>query len=168
MSIRRDNSALDDTAERFEKGHFMGITLAYRARLADLTRIEEFEDRLLDFSLEVGGQAQIWRSYSNDDPKRVVRGAILSLAPGQESVSLLVAPEGWLIGLTDIKDAERGRLTEPPWCFTKTQFGPVEGHVMLVEIFTALRRELIRAADAFSRRRRHNGRPGPGATRPRR
>jgi hypothetical protein len=121
----------------------MGITIAYRGRLADLTRIEDFEDRLVDFALEVGGLAQIWRSAAADDPQRMVRGVILNLAPGQESASLLVSPEGWLIGLVDIKDAERGRLTEPPWCFIKTQFGPVEGHVALVEMFAALQREFL-------------------------
>jgi hypothetical protein len=78
----------------------MGITIAYRGRLADLTRIEDFEDRLLDFALEVGGQAQIWRTYDDDDPKRMVRGVILDLAPGLESTSLLVSPEGWLNSFT--------------------------------------------------------------------
>jgi hypothetical protein len=121
----------------------MGITIAYRGRQADLARIEDFEDRVLDFALEVGGQAQIWRSFADHDPQRMVRGVILTLAPGQEAVSLLLAPEGWLIGLTDIEDAECGRLTEPPWCFTKTQFGPVEGHVTLVEMFAALQREFL-------------------------
>jgi cytochrome c556 len=121
----------------------MGITIAYRGRLADLSRIEDFEDRLVDFALEVGGLAQIWRSAADDDPQRMVRGVILNLAPGQESASLLVSPEGWLIGLVDIKDAERGRLTEPPWCFIKTQFGPLEGHVALVEMFAALQREFL-------------------------
>jgi hypothetical protein len=120
----------------------MGITIAYRGRLADLTNIEDFEDRLLDFALEVGGMAQIWRSQA-DDSMRMVRGVILNLAPGQESTSLLVSPEGWLIGLTDIKDAELGRLKDPPWCFVKTQFGPVEGHVALVEMFSALKREFL-------------------------
>ena len=121
----------------------MGITIAYRGRLADLTRIEDFEDRLLDFALEVGGLAQIWRSCADDNPRRLIRGVILDLAPGQESTSLLVSPEGWLIGLTDIEDAEHGRLKEPPWCFIKTQFGPLEGHVALVEMFAALRREFL-------------------------
>jgi hypothetical protein len=121
----------------------MGITIAYRGRLADLTRIEDFEDRLLDFALDVGGLAQIWRSAADDDPQRMVRGVILNLAPGQETASLLVSPEGWLIGLVDIEDAERGRLTEPPWCFIKTQFGPLEGHVALVEMFAALQREFL-------------------------
>jgi hypothetical protein len=121
----------------------MGITVAYRGRLADLTRIEDFEDRLLDLAREVGGQAQIWRSHADDNPQRMVRGVILNLAPGLETTSMLVSPEGWLIGLMDIEDAEQGRLTEPPWCFTKTQFGPLEGHVALVEMLAALQREFV-------------------------
>ena len=36
----------------------MGVTVAYRGRLADLIRIEDFEDCLLDFALEVGGLAR--------------------------------------------------------------------------------------------------------------
>jgi hypothetical protein len=121
----------------------VGITVAYRGRLADLSRVEDFEDRLVDLALEVGGLAQLWRSYADDDPGRVVRGVILDLAPGLESTSLLLSPEGWLIGLVDIEDAEQGRLKEPPWCFTKTQFGPIEAHVALVEMLTELRREFL-------------------------
>jgi hypothetical protein len=121
----------------------MGIIIAYRGRLADLTRIEDFEDRVLDFALEFDGLAQIWRSQSDDEPRRMVRGVLLNLAPGQEPVSLLLSPEGWLIGLTDVEDAEQGRLTAPPWCFTKTQFGPLEGHVALIEMLTALKQEFL-------------------------
>ncbi len=121
----------------------MGITLFYRGRLADLTRIEDFEDRVVHLALELGGLAQIWRSQSDTVPSRVVRGVILDLAPGMETVSLLVAPEGWLIGLMEVEDAENAQLTEPPWCFAKTQFGPLEGHVALVEMFTALERTFL-------------------------
>jgi hypothetical protein len=121
----------------------MGITISYRGSLADLGRIEDFEDRLLDLALDVGGLAQIWRSHADDDPKRMVRGVILDLAPGLESTSLLISPEGWLVGLTDIQDAECGLLTEPPWCFTKTQFGSVEGHVALIEMLRALKAEFL-------------------------
>jgi hypothetical protein len=121
----------------------MGISIAYRGTLADLRRVEDFEDRLLDLALDVGGLAQIWRSHSDSDPERIVRGVILDLVPGQESTSMLVSPEGWLIGLTDIENAEAGRLTEPPWCITKTQFGSIEGHVMLVELLSAMRREFL-------------------------
>jgi hypothetical protein len=121
----------------------MGVTIHYRGRLADLTRIEDFEDRLVDFALEMGGMARIWRTWADDNPERMVRGVILDLAPGQESTSLLLAPEGWLINLTEIQDAEEGRITEPSWCFVKTQFGTVEGHVALVEMFAALKREFL-------------------------
>src|SRR5260370_12567293 len=99
----------------------MGITIAYRGRLADLTRIEDFEDRLIDLALEVGGLAQIWRSYADRDSQRVVRGVILNLAPGLESTSMLVSPEGWLIRLPHIADPQSGQLKHTPHNFTTTQ-----------------------------------------------
>lgn len=121
----------------------MGVTISYRGSLADIERIEDFEDRVLDLALEVGGQARVWRSVCDDDPRRVVRGIMLDLYPGQETTSLLISPEGWLINLSEIEDAENGRLGEPPWCFVKTQFGPVEGHAALVEMLAALKREFF-------------------------
>lgn len=121
----------------------MGVTISYRGSLADIDRVEDFEDRVLDLALEIGGHARVWRSVHDDDPRRVVRGVMLELYPGQETTSLLISPEGWLINLFEIKDAENGRLAEPPWCFVKTQFGPVEGHVALVEMLAALQREFF-------------------------
>lgn len=121
----------------------MGVTISYRGSLADIGRVEDFEDRVLDLALEVGGHAHVWRSVNDDDPRRVVRGVMLDLYPGQETTSLLISPEGWLINLFEIEDAEEGRLAEPPWCFVKTQFGPVEGHVALVELLAALQREFF-------------------------
>lgn len=121
----------------------MGIAVCYRGSLADPDRIEDFEDRVLDLALELGGQARIWRSANDDNPSRMVRGVILDLCPGQETTSLLISPEGWLIGLIEIKDAEKGQLAEPPWCFVKTQYGSVEGHVALVEMLAALKKEFM-------------------------
>jgi hypothetical protein len=121
----------------------MEISIAYRGRLADLSRVEDFEDRLLDLALELGGQAQIWRSHADQDPQRMVRGILVNLAPGQESTSLLLSPEGWLIGLADVQNAELGRLAEPPWCSAKTHFGSLEGHVALIEMFVTLQREFL-------------------------
>jgi hypothetical protein len=121
----------------------MGVTIAYRGRIADLSLIEEFEKRIVDFAAEHGGEARVWRTHADDDPDRVVRGVILNLAPGQESTSLLFSPEGWLINLTEIEDAELGKLKEPSWCFVKTQFGPIEGHVALVEMFAALKHDFL-------------------------
>ena len=36
----------------------MGMTVHYRGNLKDLDRVEDFEDRILDLALELGGQAQ--------------------------------------------------------------------------------------------------------------
>lgn len=121
----------------------MGITVSYRGSLDDLDRVEDFEDRVLDLTLELGGQAQLWRTANHDNPRRMVRGLIANLFPGQEPLSLLISPEGLLINLTEIEDAEKGRLDESPWCFVKTQFGPIEGHVALVELLTVLKQEFF-------------------------
>ena len=43
----------------------------------------------------------------------------------------------------EIEEAERGELTEPPWCFCKTQFGSVTGHVAVVELLAAIRKEFL-------------------------
>jgi len=83
----------------------MGVTIPYRGSLADIERVEDFEDRVLDLALEVGGQARVWRSVADDDPRRIVRGVMLELYPGQETTSLLISPEGWLVQL---KRALRG------------------------------------------------------------
>lgn len=121
----------------------MGVTIHYRGSIADLDRVEDFEDRMIDLSLALGGDCRVWRSAGDEYPERIVRGVILDVAPGQESTSLLISPEGWLIGLIDMEDAERGKLTEKPWCFVKTQFGSVEGHVAVVELLSAIKREFM-------------------------
>ena len=119
----------------------MGITIHYRGSLAEIERVEDFEDRVIDLALAVGGNVRLWRSADEQDRSRMVRGLIVDLAPGQESTSLLVSPEGWFINLVEIEDAEKGELSEPPWCSIKTQFGPIEGHVALVELLAALKKE---------------------------
>jgi hypothetical protein len=121
----------------------MGITVHYRGRIADMDRIEDFEDRVLDLVLELGGRAEIWRSTADHDPQRMVRGVLAHLHPGQETTSLLISPEGWLVPFFQIEEAEQGTIAEPPWCFVKTQFGPVESHVALVEMLAALQREFF-------------------------
>lgn len=121
----------------------MGVTIHYRGRLADMDRVEDFEDRVIDLVLELGGNVRLWRSADDADPSRMVRGLFVDLAPGQETTSLLLSPEGWLVHLFQIEEAEKGLLDEPPWCFVKTQFGSIEGHVALVELLTALKAEFF-------------------------
>ena len=121
----------------------MGISIHYRGSLADLDRVEDFEDRVIDLVLAIGGNVRLWRSADDNDRSRMVRGLFVDLATGQETTSLLISPEGWLIHFVEIEDAEKGLLAEPPWCSVKTQFGPIEGHVALVELLTALKKEFI-------------------------
>ena len=121
----------------------MGVTVHYRGQFADLDRVEDFEDRVLDLVLDLSGKAEVWRSTADDDPSRMMRGLLINLEPGQDTLSLLVSPEGWLITPFQIEAAERGELTEPPWCFCKTQFGSVTGHVAVVELLAAIRKEFM-------------------------
>ncbi len=121
----------------------MGVSIHYRGSFKDLDGVEDFEDRVLDLVLDLGGHARIWRSSDSGDSDRVVRGLLVDLAPGQESTSLLISPEGWLICPWDIEAAERGELTEPSWCSVKTQYGPIEGHVALVELLAAIKRQFM-------------------------
>lgn len=131
---------------RSERGNtfFMGVTIHYRGKLDDLARVEEFEDRVLDVVAALGGHATIWRSFGQEDPSRIVRGLLVQMCPGQDTLSLLISPEGELLNLFEIKDAEQGPLPEPPYCFVKTQFGSLQGHVAVVALLDALRGEFFK------------------------
>lgn len=119
----------------------MGVTIHYRGKLDDLLRVEEFEDRVLDVVAALGGHATIWRSFGQSDPTRMVRGLLVQMCPGQDTLSLLISPEGELLNLFEIKEAEQGPLPEAPYCFVKTQFGSLQGHVAVVSLLDALRSE---------------------------
>ncbi len=101
------------------------------------------EDRVIDLALAIGGLTNLWRSWSKVPPGRVVRGLIANLFPGQDSISLLVSPEGWLVPLHEISAAEEEAFSGPPTCWVKTQFGSLEGHVALVELLRFLKREFF-------------------------
>lgn len=117
----------------------MGMTIHYRGRLAHLSQLETLEDLLIDLVLELGGQVNVWRSVAEHDSSRMVRGLLLNVEPGQETLSLLFSPEGFLTTLVDISDAELGTMQELPWCSIKTQYGTPVGHAAVVEILTLLR-----------------------------
>ena len=91
----------------------------------DVGDVEEMEDRVLDRVLDLvfalGGRATIWRSYADHDPSRVVRGLMIEMAPGQDTFSLLVSPEGHLTPVFQIEEAEEGAFAEPPHLFVKSK-----------------------------------------------
>jgi hypothetical protein len=87
----------------------------------------------------LGGRASIWRSFGDDNPNRIVRGLIVDLAPGLDTFSLLISPEGHLLPLFQIEDAEKNPMRDPPFCFVKTQFASLDDHVAIVHLLDALR-----------------------------
>lgn len=117
----------------------MGVTIHYRGTVNDVSQVELMEDRLLDLVFSLGGQATIWRSFADHDPSRVVRGLLINLEPGQDTFSMLVSPEGHLTPLFQIEDAEKSPFDGPPYCFVKTQFGSLQGHVTIVHLLDELR-----------------------------
>ena len=117
----------------------MGATLHYRGFIRDAARTEELEDRVVDLALEVGGRPRVWRSWDEDRPERLVKGLFVDLAPGLETLCLLISPEGWVIGGVDIEDAEKGRVPDRPWVSCKTEYGSLDAHVMTAELLDGLR-----------------------------
>jgi hypothetical protein len=117
----------------------MGMSIHFRGRLADAAQLETLEDLLIDLILELGGQVEVWRSVAEHDSSRVVRGLLVNVEPGQETLSLLFSPEGFLTPLVCISEAERGTMEQLPWCSIKTQYGTPVGHAAVVEILTLLR-----------------------------
>lgn len=121
----------------------MGITIHFRGTIDDLNQVEEFEDRVLDLVFSLGGKATVWRSWDDSDRTRVMRGLMIEMAPGQETLSLLISPEGYLTPLFQIEEAEQAPFDEPPYCFCKTQFGSVQGHVAIVHLLDAMRQNFF-------------------------
>lgn len=119
----------------------MGLTIYYRGTIDNIARIEEMENRVLDLVFSLRGRATLWRSYSDTDRSRVVRGLMVEMEPGHETFSLLISPEGHLTPLFQIEEAETNPFDEIPLCWVKTQFGTPFGHAAIVQILEALKRE---------------------------
>ncbi|MFT5093500.1 MAG: hypothetical protein ACI8P0_000776 [Planctomycetaceae bacterium] len=117
----------------------MGVTIHYCGTVDNVSRVEDMEDRVVDLAFALGGQATVWRSFADHDPARVVRGVMVDMAPGHDTFSLLVSPEGHLTPLFQIQHAEKTPFDEPPDCFVKTQFGSIQGHIAIVHLLDALR-----------------------------
>ena len=119
----------------------MGITIHYRGTMDDVGQVESMEDRVLDFVYSMGGRATIWRSFDDFDSSRAVRGLMIELEPGHDTFSLLISPEGDLTPLFQIEEAEKAPFNEPPYCFVKTQFGSLQGHIAIVYLLDAIRQQ---------------------------
>lgn len=109
-----------------------GVTGHCRGKLDALAPIDEFEVRLWDAVATLGSHATIWRSFGREGSGRIVRGLLVLMRPVQDTLSLLISPEGELLNLFEIKDNEQGPLPEPPCCFVKARFGSLLSHVAVV------------------------------------
>src|SRR4051812_17964845 len=98
----------------------MGVTIHYKGRVRDLGRMEELEDRLVDMAFALAGDGRTFRSRAGP-AEQVVRGAILDLAPGLDTMSLLVAPDGRFVG------------------FVKTAYAGAEAHALVIDLLHELR-----------------------------
>ena len=128
----------------------MGITIAYRGRLADLTRIEDFEDRLVDLALELGGMVRIWRSYADLDPSRMVRGVILEEILPQNATrsrARLLVYDAVRLSSADglYADAEREAVARAAAALGVDTFAvrALEGLVQMERVVEQLRRGLL-------------------------
>ncbi len=115
----------------------MGVTIHYRGKLDQLSQVEDLEDRILELALALGGTGRVWRSTPGGAPERMFRGIV------QEATSLIVSPEGWLLGLHDLEVAGLRGFSTPPWVQVKTGLGSMEGHVALIEMFRELKRQFV-------------------------
>lgn len=104
----------------------MALQVAWRGRLADPERIDEFENALAELSIARRG----YFSPPHGEGRR--RGAWLLLEPGLAGIPLLVAPDGTLAGE---KDSAEG------WVGCETLWGSAEAHALLIEALDALREE---------------------------
>ncbi len=127
----------------------MGLTIHYRGTIDDLQQTEAFEDRVLDLTFSLGGRASVWRSFADHDRQRVVRGLFIEMEPGQETLSLLISPEGHLTPGFQIEDAESSAFDEPPYCMIKTQFGSIYGHIAIVHLLDAIRQRFCANLEVY-------------------
>ena len=117
----------------------MGVSVRYRGQIDDLERIEEFEDRVMAVVYSLGGQINVWRSYSEEWPGRTMRGLVIEVAPGQESLSLILSPEGYFTPLQELNRAETKPYDQAPECAVETERGGLVGHLTVCHLLGAIR-----------------------------
>ena len=104
----------------------MSLQVAWRGRLEDPARIDEFENALAELAIACRG----YFSPPHGEGRR--RGAWLLLQPGLPQVPLLVAPDG---SFAPEEDVPGGRVS------CDTRWGSAEAHALLVEALDAIRAE---------------------------
>lgn len=124
-------------------GFRMQWIITYRGSLDQREDLESMEDAIMDATFALGGNATLWRSYSDEDPQRMVRGVLIEMAPGLETLSVLLSPEGTLVPLDRIEDAELGKLDQAEYCRIATQTAGPMGHVAVLSLLDSLQKHFM-------------------------
>ena len=109
----------------------MKPSVAWRGRLADPSRIDAFEDTLLEFALEFGGQ------FHPLDPEDHARGGLLDLAPGLGRLPFAVLRDGRLATFPGERAEADG------WVSADARFATDADRALLLEVLEALRDEFL-------------------------
>ena len=137
----------------------MGITIFYQGSLDDVDQYSEFESRVKDWVVELGGEYKVLADLDADAEagggnnslppgaprKSSFRGIIATMHPEHESLSLLVSPEGHLVSIFTLIMESRGQTIEksdiPETCFIKTQGGTTNSHIAVIELLSRIKEE---------------------------
>jgi len=113
----------------------MGASIYYRGRLADPGRFQELRHDLLQFADRVK-----WEFLDLTGPDESIFLEIILYPPGQcEPVFFLFDSEGRLHPAYQVDAGDEASW----WCCVKTQYGPVEAHVRILELLRHIQQHYI-------------------------
>jgi len=137
----------------------VGITIFYQGSLDDIAQYSEFESRVKDWIIELGGEYKLLSNLGSNSKtggksspttseapgKSVLRGIIANMHPEHEPLSLLVSPNGSFVSIMTLIMESRGEpikdSNEPEICFLKTQRGTIDSHIAVVELLSRIKDE---------------------------
>lgn len=112
----------------------MSVSIHYRGGVAEPNRIRELRDYLIDFADQANWECL---NLTGQDESEILE--IILYPPGHcEPVFFLFDTEGRLHPPYAYQDAENAL-----WCSVKTEYGPVEAHVQIVELLRQIQRQFI-------------------------
>jgi hypothetical protein len=113
----------------------MAVSIRYRGCLADLTRVSQLRHLLLEFADQANWQSL---NLTGQDESHVLE--IVLYPPGHcEPVFFLFDAQGRLHPPFD----GRADRTDALWCSVKTEHGPPEAHIQIVDLLGRIRRNYI-------------------------
>lgn len=143
----------------------MGLTIHYRGRINNLENVEKLTNELEDFSGQLGWKYKRWNNHW-DKPNTVrienqegeirfvghapLKGIDLFPHEDCEPFSLTFTPEGWLVSLVDLSLIADGSFEQETYRMsTKTQFAPLETHIIIIKLLEYLKKSYIHNLEVY-------------------